>query len=113
MKSQPMTRPRFRFSLRTMLVVVGIAALMSWQLARSPALSAQVERHVRLANVVFRAQCKAPSQDDLEKWDQVVRYHDALCDKYDRALWQPWLLIEPDGPAPEYESRLTQLADRP
>lgn len=100
-----------RFSVRALMVGVGIAAVVTWggiMVWRSLAYS-------RLANQ-YSFQEKgwreiAEKRHGSEKWDargvafasECAEYFAMLTEKYRRAMWRPWLPVEPDPYAPGAE----------
>ena len=80
--------PRFRFSIRRMMVGVAIAGLVIATLQRSAYYRERYRRY-------FYHSISAESvQPDRLKW------YDDLARKYYFAMWFPWLPVEPDPPYP-------------
>jgi hypothetical protein len=99
-----MKRPRVRFTVRTMMVLVAVAGLTSgvvvWH-GRMRRLSALYEmraaiyitNHISWNHTREMRERKRP-KSAREKW------RDEMAEKYTRAARYPWLPVEPDPPPP-------------
>ncbi len=91
--------PRFRFTVRWLMVVVAIAGGMFFGYRlhrRSEAFQLRAEWEFRLAEVDERAGFHG-ERPNREWWD----HHRAMWRKYGRAARYPWLSVSPDPPDPE------------
>jgi hypothetical protein len=105
-----MPMPRVRFTVRRMMIVVGLAALVMWvgrtlQERRGRfEKRAQVEARAGLREIMKYVYRVSPGttvpQSFFEDFPK-VRYHEALDKKYRFAALHPWLPVEPDPPEPE------------
>jgi hypothetical protein len=112
-----MTRPRVRFTLRAMLIVVALAGVMSSILAvelrRKRSLDASAYHAAKAREFGYSGdprwgvRRRKPLDSDGEKEKvaadlQASRagYHLSLEWKYLRSVRRPWLPLEPDPPEP-------------
>ena len=93
--------PRHRFSVRRMMVAVGICAIVLALIARFPAWADG--RRAR-----FQITCDEHSWDykilrgrRLPEDARRMAYHGFMKEKYSRAIRYPWLPVWPDPPVPE------------
>ena len=105
--------PRFRFTIRRMMVVVAVIAIVLgvlglWQ--RSAAFGSIAERHseeelsfIALALDALTARDGPRLPTGLTQRMLMSRdvHHHKLARKYRRAARYPWLTVEPDPPEPE------------
>ncbi|MDB5353421.1 MAG: hypothetical protein JWN86_4668 [Planctomycetota bacterium] len=105
-----MRLPRFR--VRTLMVAVGVAALLVWG-AMMGARSYVYARHARAYGEIERQWREIAIRDRGDptlarsvgvKWGlQISDYYAPLARKYRRAMWRPWLPVAPDPPAPVFQ----------
>ena len=103
-------KPRrwFRFSLRTIFVVVSVTALGLVQWRRTESLRHSSAEHIRKANIFGRVlpslaahvRPRGTNQRLANYWLSMQRYHEHLARKSERMIWQPWVGIEEDPPMP-------------
>jgi uncharacterized protein YxeA len=108
--------PRFR--LRTLLSLVALAALVLGLLRYVyVAQTGSLEHYVQAGTYGQAVRCAHnnvawndfqidafPSERNRKlevRYAALQSYHQELSEKYDRAVWRPWLLLESDPPAPE------------
>lgn len=89
-----MRAPRIRLSLRSILVIVAIFAVL---LSIGVGLKRRQERFRGLAKFHFR-QAGPPRVYGAFYEDYMSIYHMALSDKYEDAAQHPWLPVAPDPP---------------
>jgi hypothetical protein len=112
--------PRFRFTVRRMMVAVAVVAVLSW-LGSVGVRRAECRRLVRTheelcralsAEIgVFRGQLRIGRSDDVLARVQLesaimerrpaLNKEIALTERYRRAMRRPWLPVEPDPPPPK------------
>lgn len=106
-----MRLPQFR--LRTLMLVVGLVALLLWvammgtrsyayyKLARA---YGTYERQWREMAARDRG-IATRSRSVAAVWGpQIAEYYAPLAQKYRRAMWHPWVPVAPDPPAPVFGS---------
>jgi hypothetical protein len=106
-----MTPPRFR--LRTLLIAVAVAGIVSGLAAlrqrrahflELAALHERAESEPRVISVHFREE--VPVEERMKVWRQInasdkrAKYHHLLRVKYECAAARPWLPVAPDPPPP-------------
>ena len=97
--------PRPRFSLRTLMVVVTMAAVAIAQYTRSRELQRLTMNELMLSMgwATTHIQCyRCPENDRLRAYKtKAADYHSEMAEKYRRRIWQPWVGLAPDPPKPE------------
>jgi hypothetical protein len=113
-----MTAPKrrwFRFSLRGLLLAVAIVAVivtrvgLRWQrsaihaaLAHNYAvIAACAQNNQALPNFPFDSFPSAQNKMAQTQYTALYQYHQELSEKYQRATWRPWVILESDPPPPE------------
>ena len=101
-----MRMPRFRFTVRRMMVAVAIVAMLlgAWAaLARRTANLRQValEHGQKAGRLEIETVTSAISQGEAARRMEIVHWHDAMSAKYERAARYPWLTVAPDPPEPK------------
>jgi hypothetical protein len=116
-----MRLPRVRFTVRRMMVAMSVVAV-SLGTERAARRSADFREladfhAARLKKLAFLRQHEGvrygsfsflPPPEVLRRYDaetaplhaQCVSYHNRLMRKYRRAMWLPWLAVDPDPPSP-------------
>ena len=96
--------PRFR--VRTLMVAVGLVALLLWG-AMMGMRSYVYYKRASDFGAQERGWREIAARADPPEWRQFhadcVRYFAALSAKYRRAMWYPWLPVAPDPHAPGYD----------
>jgi hypothetical protein len=108
-----MERPRVRFTVRQMMIVVAVVAVLmsSYTIAmRMRHLSAYRymvryhRQHERTSVIAVRDSLTGQEIAGVEELDRLTRtksaYHAAMRRKYERAVAQPWITIPVDPPDP-------------
>jgi hypothetical protein len=103
----PRRPTRVRFTMRQMMVGVGVAAVglggviegprHYWRCRGTSSSCRRIGSHLAIDMVRDRV-------DDpvfREKMGRLVAWYDYMAQRYERALWQPWILLWPDPPKPE------------
>lgn len=109
-----MRLPRVRFTVRRLMVVVAVVAVILVATRWSLRLKVYRSKAVEFARVAeanqFYSRDFAPydgqSPGDARKyeWYKLSEFYNAtLMKKYERAAHAPWLPVEPDPPAPRRE----------
>jgi hypothetical protein len=106
-----MRRPHFR--VRTLMLAVGIVALLVWgammgtrsyvyyRLAREYSIQERGWRE----NAVRDRGNPARARSVAAVWGlEIAEYYAPLARKYRRAMWRPWAPVAPDPPAPVFGS---------
>jgi hypothetical protein len=95
-----MRLPRFRFTVRRLMVLVAIAAVIS-------ALGITVERRGRFGWIAVGHRAHVPKHMPPTKpvgMDDTVwcpiEWHESMARKYEYAAHHPWLAVAPDPPEP-------------
>jgi hypothetical protein len=102
-----MGAPRVRFTMRQMMVGVAVVAVCLggfiegprhyWRCTGTSASCQRIGSHLRIAAVRERIEDPALS----EKLARSADWYIDMTGRYDRALWQPWVLLWPAPPKPE------------
>jgi hypothetical protein len=92
-----MPMPRFRFTVRRMMVAVAIVAVAGFALA----VGLRRSSFRTLEDFHRRAKADAVSSIRGRKGRALADYHDGLRWKYARAARYPWLPVAPDPSEPE------------
>lgn len=102
-----MRLPRFRFSLRWVMVAVAVAGVVFWLLKRRESFQVLAHQYAIIAN---SDTCNVPpllGTDAFHRWEegqeldrQGRESYVRLSLKYERAARYPWLPVTPDRPAP-------------
>ncbi len=112
--------PRYRFTVRRMMVAVAIIALFSWtdrMIVKHRFYRDRCRLHAEEAEIWLRSQGEllqlcgmlTHTRDELEQMKaekhgrdvERVAYHSDLRRKYDYAARYPWMPVAPDPPEPE------------
>jgi hypothetical protein len=113
-----MRMPRFRFTVRRMMVAVAIVGFLlgaaaMWRIAASRGASAAYHareaefsrrslKDYRDGRVTLRGTLTDREAARIaRRLERIAPYHDVLARKYERAARYPWLPVEPDPPEPE------------
>jgi hypothetical protein len=102
-----MRLPRFR--VRTLMIAVGVVALLIW----SAMMSTRSYFYYMRAKIygleerVWR-ESAAKGRFPVEICSEAADYFAELCRKYRRAMWRPWQPVAPDPHAPGYDQWLEQ-----
>jgi hypothetical protein len=104
----------FRWSLRTMFVVVTVAAIVTnglLQRQRSvihaalahnyAAIAACAQNNQAMPNFPFDSFPSARNKVAQAQYTALYRHHQGLSEKYQRAIWRPWLILESDPLPPD------------
>jgi hypothetical protein len=104
-----MRLPRFR--VRTLMIVVGVVALLIWG-AMLASRSYDFYRRAREYGAQERGWREIASRNRPPEWKQFhlecVQYFARLTAKYRQAMWRPWLPVATDPHAPGYDQWLEQ-----
>jgi hypothetical protein len=98
--------PRFRFTLRWMMVGVAITALAiivgRWG-AEMIRISRGHERWAMRHGIVERYAVEAAAKEAAHRPELTAKaaHHASMRQKYERAARYPWLAVEPDPPGPD------------
>ncbi len=96
-----------RFTVWQMMVGVALVAVFLggfiegprhyWKCTSTSASCQRIGSHLAIALVRDRI------DDDVyrEKMGRLVAWYDYMAQRYERALWQPWILLWPDPPKPD------------
>jgi hypothetical protein len=98
-----------RFHVRTLLIAVGVAALLVWG-AMMGVRSYDYARRAREYGAQERGwrQSAARGRLSAEFSLQCADYFAGLSRKYRRAMWRPWLPVAPDPHAPGFDLWMEQ-----
>jgi hypothetical protein len=102
-----MRLPRFR--VRTLMVVVGVVALLVWG-AMMGLRSYDYYRRARfygLQEYGWR-ESAARGRFRADFCSECAEYYAQLTRKYRRAMWRPWMPVAPDPHAPGYDQWIEQ-----
>src|SRR5258708_3110223 len=106
-----MRRPRL--TIRSMMIAVGVVALLIWGATmtsqsydyyRRPREYGANEGGWRQIAARHRGKAEFDSQFEL----RCVEYFAQLAGKYRRAMWRPWMPVAPDPHAPGFDQWLEQ-----
>ncbi len=102
-----MRLPHFR--VRTLMVVVGVAALLIW----GAMMGSQSYDYLRRASEYGTQErgwreSVADGRLPREFSSQCVAYFAQMARKYRRAMWRPWMPVAPDPHAPGYDQWMEQ-----
>jgi hypothetical protein len=104
-----MRLPNFR--VRTLMIAVGLAALLIW-VAMMAIRSYGYYRRATEFGAQERGWREIAARNDPPEWSQFhsdcVQYFTQLSAKYRHAMWRPWLPVAPDPHAPGYDQWLEQ-----
>lgn len=99
----------FRLILAVAVVAIGLATFWRPIGTRAAYHAARERRYLDILEAYRRVE-KGPHTTDPIGWayfpegvkhfHALADHHNALCDKYERAAWQPWLLLASDPPEP-------------
>ena len=101
---------RVRFTVRRLMIVAALAALVMWGGRALQERRGRFERRSReeemaalgeIMKCVYRVSPGTTVPQSLFKDFPKVRYHEVLVEKYRFAALHPWLPVEPDPPEPE------------
>ena len=97
-----MRLPSFR--VRTLMVVVGVVALLIW----GGMLGSQSYDYYRRAREYGAHEygwrmIAAQGRWDAKHASECAEYYTQLARKYRRAMWRPWMSLAPDPHAPGYD----------
>jgi hypothetical protein len=97
-----MRLPRVRFTVRTMMVAVAVAGVLSvafrcWHLSEEYQRLA-IEHDIR---ALLAGGCGSSASETGANRLLRVRYHESLRAKYHYAAGHPWITVEPDPPSPQ------------
>jgi hypothetical protein len=100
-----MRLPRFRFTIRRMMIVVAVVAILFWAIwlgARIHAFRWMAKYHEarRWTQVIDTTSRGIDSRGEVISSER-DRWHAALAAKYDHAARYPWLSVEPDPIEPK------------
>jgi hypothetical protein len=92
-----------RIRVRTLMVLVGVAALLIWG-ARMGSRSYDYYRRATFYGTQERGWREIAAR---KRWPddfgpRCAEYFAGLTAKYRRAMWRPWLPVAPDPPAPGF-----------
>jgi hypothetical protein len=102
-----MRLPHFR--VRTLMLVVGVVALLIWG-AMMGSQSYDYYRRAREygANEHGWREIAARGRWDARFASECAEYFTQLARKYRRAMWRPWMPVAPDPHAPGYDQWVEQ-----
>ena len=102
-----MRLPNFR--IRTLMLAVGVVALLIWAAIMGPRSSDYAKR-ARDYDVQERAWREITDQGDFprEFCAECAAYFAQLAAKYRQAMWRPWRPVAPDPHAPGYDQMIEQ-----
>jgi len=108
------------FQVRTLMVVVGVVALLIWGVMIG-SRSYNYYRRAREYGAEERGwrEAAATGHFDARVASECVEYCTQLARKYRRAMWSPWMPVAPDPHAPGYdqwierERRVKEVAPDP
>ncbi|MDB5352838.1 MAG: hypothetical protein JWN86_4085 [Planctomycetota bacterium] len=100
-----MRLPRFRFTVRRMMIAVAIVAGLIWAglelLGRSERFLARSLEHVGDAAMEGTLVITEDGPAYVGMKSEKARWHEAMRRKYDYYGRRPWLPVPPDSPQPE------------
>lgn len=102
-----MHRPRFR--VRSIMVAVGVVALLFWG-GMMGSRSYDFYRRAREygANERGWRAIAARRRESAKFGSQCAEYYAELARKYRRAFWRPWMPVAPDPHAPGFDQWMEQ-----
>ena len=98
-------RPRIQFGLRTLLIVVAMAAagMALWRRAEAfkRAAAAHADKAQECADVGWGMSRFGFDKTEVAKYWSLHQEHSRLAEEHRRAVWRPWVRFTARPPSPE------------
>ncbi len=100
-----MWHPHVRFSMRRMIIVVAVLALIFGAFhrkRRSDEFRQRAARHLQFAQPGGSITIMGSPEDLARNLGLIKCYHDKMFKKYEYLAWHPWTSADPDPPPPGF-----------
>lgn len=106
-----MRLPRIRFTVRRLMVAVGVLAillgiavqarraLLNYEIYKEKAYDYDTEEGSM--RYIYMVHCQDSPEEVKERLRRLIQYYGAMKAKYEAAMRHPWIDVEPDPPVPE------------